>query len=55
MKQQYFNATHSGQTRKVLFESKEANGMISGFTDNYIKVTAASRPEWVNCIVDWAI
>ena len=29
----------AGRTAPVLFESKEKDGMMSGFTDNYIKVT----------------
>lgn len=54
-KQQYFNAQHAGQTRKVLFESAEKNGMMEGYTDNYIKIQTPYREEWVNQLVDWTI
>jgi threonylcarbamoyladenosine tRNA methylthiotransferase MtaB len=55
MKQQYFEQTQAGSTRKVLFESRLSNGMIEGYTDNYIKITTPYRPEWVNQLVDYAI
>ncbi len=54
-KMQYFTAQHSGQTRKVLFESAERNGMMEGYTDNYIKVQTPYRAEWVNQLIDWNI
>jgi threonylcarbamoyladenosine tRNA methylthiotransferase MtaB len=54
-KQQYFNAQHNGQTRKVLFENAEKNGMMEGYTDNYIKIQTPYREEWVNQLVDWII
>jgi threonylcarbamoyladenosine tRNA methylthiotransferase MtaB len=55
MKSQYFNQQHAGETRKVLFEEHEKNGMMEGYTDNYIKVTAPYKEEWVNQIVDWKL
>lgn len=54
-KMQYFTAQHSSQTRKVLFESAEKNGMMDGYTDNYIKVQTPFRGEWVNQLVDWKL
>lgn len=54
-KMQYFAAQHAGQTRKVLFESANKNGMMEGYTDNYIKVQTPFREEWVNRLVDWVI
>ena len=45
---------HTGQTRKVLFE-KSKNEMMEGYTDNYIRITAPLKTEWVNKIVDWRI
>lgn len=54
-KQQYFNSLHAGQTRKVLFESAEKNGIMEGYTDNYIKIQTPYRQEWVNQLVDWTI
>ena len=55
MKMQYFTQQHSGQTRKVLFEGHENKGMMEGYTDNYIKITAPYKNEWVNEIVEWKI
>ena len=54
-KMQYFTSRHIGETRKVLFESQNRNGMIEGFTDNYIKITAPYKKEWENNIVEWKI
>ena len=55
MKQQYFTQQHAGQTRKVLFEGHVKNGMMEGYTDNYIRITAPYKEEWANQIVDWKI
>ncbi len=52
-KMQYFTAQNIGQRRKVLFESADKNGMMEGFSDNYIKVRTPYRAEWVNEIVEW--
>jgi len=52
-KMQYFTEQHSGQMRKVLFENHNKNGMMEGYTDNYIKITTPYRAEWVNEIVEW--
>ena len=54
-KMQYFTSRHIGETRKVLFESQNRIGMIEGFTDNYIKITAPYKKEWENNIVEWKI
>jgi threonylcarbamoyladenosine tRNA methylthiotransferase MtaB len=54
-KMQYFTAQHEGQTRKVLFESANKNGIMEGYTDNYIKVQTPYREEWVNTIMDWKL
>ncbi|MEI2750046.1 MAG: hypothetical protein V9E88_14960 [Ferruginibacter sp.] len=54
-KMQQFTEQHIGQSRKVLFESVNKNGMMEGYTDNYIKITAPYRKEWENTIVDWKI
>lgn len=55
MKMQYFTQQHAGQIRRVLFEGNDKSGMMEGYTDNYIKVTAPYRAEWVNEVVDWRI
>ena len=54
-KMQQFTEAHIGQTRKVLFEGANKNGMMEGFSDNYIKVTSPFKVEWENEIVDWVI
>jgi len=54
-KLQYFTAQHSGETRKVLFENFEKNGMMEGYTDNYIRISAAYKNEWANQVVDWTL
>jgi len=55
MKMQYFIGQHVGQTKKVLFENNDKNGMMEGYTDNYIRITTPYRQEWVNEIVEWKI
>lgn len=55
MKMRYFTEQHTGQTRKVLFEGHSKNGMMEGYTDNYIRITTPHKAEWVNSIVDWKI
>jgi threonylcarbamoyladenosine tRNA methylthiotransferase MtaB len=55
MKMQYFSEQHTGQVRKVLFESSNKNGVMEGFTDNYIRVATPHKAEWENEIVDWKI
>ena len=55
MKMQYFIGQHVGQSRKVLFENNDKNGMMEGYTDNYIRITTPYRQEWVNEIVEWKI
>lgn len=55
MKMQHFTEQHIDQTRKVLFEGSEKNGMMEGYSDNYIRITAPHKEEWVNQIVDWKI
>lgn len=50
-----FVRSQKGRTAPVLFESKEKNDTMSGFTDNYIKVTAPYRKEWVGKIIDYTI
>jgi threonylcarbamoyladenosine tRNA methylthiotransferase MtaB len=54
-KLQYFTSQHSGETRKVLFENYEKNGMMEGYTDNYIRITAPFKAEWTNQVMDWEL
>jgi threonylcarbamoyladenosine tRNA methylthiotransferase MtaB len=55
MKMQYFTECHRGQSRKVLFESHSKNGMMEGYTDNYIRIAAPYHEEWTNRVLDWKI
>ncbi len=55
MKTQYFAEQHRGQVRKLLFEGHPKNGMMEGYTDNYIRIATPFRVEWANQIVDWTI
>jgi len=55
MKLQYFTQLHAGQTRTVLFEGHNKEGMMEGYTDNYIRIQTPYRPEWANRIVDWKL
>ena len=54
-KSEAFRQQHEGATRKVLFERHPKDGMMDGYTDNYIKVTSPYREEWVNQVIDWAL
>ena len=48
-KRRAFYERHLGQTRTVLFEAAESpEGTMSGFTDNYLKVSIPYRAELVN-------
>jgi len=54
-KMQYFTEQHHGTMRDVLFEHAGKNGIMEGYTDNYIKVQTPYRREWVNNIVAWEL
>ena len=55
MKMQYFTRQHEGQVRKVLFEGHEKNGMMEGYTDNYIRISTPFQQKLANEVVDWTI
>ncbi len=54
-KMQAFTREHAGSNRKVLFECTNKQGMLEGYTDNYIKVMAAPKAEWENEIIEWTL
>lgn len=54
-KMQYFRATQEGKTRTVLFEQENKNGLIEGYTDNYIRISTPFRDDLVNKETDWLI
>jgi len=49
-KRQYFYRQFQGQFRKVLFENHKNSELMTGFTDNYIKVEAPFQEEMINKI-----
>ena len=55
MKLQYFTQQHTGQQRKVLFEIFNKDGMMEGYTDNYLRVATPYRKEWANEVIDWTV
>lgn len=54
-KMQEFTAKHIGQKRKILFEGITKNGMMEGYSDNYIKISIPYHAAWENKIIDWVI
>jgi threonylcarbamoyladenosine tRNA methylthiotransferase MtaB len=54
-KMQYFKASQEGSKRLVLFEQENKNGMMEGYTDNYIRISTPFREEWVNHEIEWEI
>ncbi len=50
-----FTMQHAGTKRKVLFEGKDKNGSMEGYSDNYIRVSAMYNPLMENSIVEWTI
>ena len=55
LKMQLFTQQHTGEKRKVLFEAFEKNGMMEGYTDNYIRISIPYRKEWTNQVIEWRI
>jgi threonylcarbamoyladenosine tRNA methylthiotransferase MtaB len=54
-KSQYFKASQLNKKRPVLFENENRNGLIEGYTDNYIRISTPYREEFANQIIDWVI
>ncbi|NBA84282.1 tRNA (N(6)-L-threonylcarbamoyladenosine(37)-C(2))-methylthiotransferase MtaB [Emticicia sp. CRIBPO] len=47
-KRRFFYEQQTGKTFHVLFEEDVENGMMSGFTENYVRVTAKYDPMLIN-------
>jgi threonylcarbamoyladenosine tRNA methylthiotransferase MtaB len=47
-KRRNFYEQHLGKTQEVLFEADSKEGIMNGFTRNYIKVSAKYDPVLVN-------
>lgn len=54
-KMSYFTQQHAGTHRAVLFEAATKNGLMEGYTDNYIKVQVPYQEAWVNQIINWQL
>jgi threonylcarbamoyladenosine tRNA methylthiotransferase MtaB len=54
-KLQYFTEQQRGASRKVLFEHANKNGMMEGYTDNYIRMQVPYQQQLVNSIVEWTV
>ena len=50
MKRRTFYAEHVGSARPVLFEHHKKTGLMSGFTDNYVKIEMPLEAELLNTI-----
>jgi threonylcarbamoyladenosine tRNA methylthiotransferase MtaB len=55
VKTKQFTSQFHDTIRPVLFEKADHEGMMEGYTDNYIRVQTPYRKEWINSIVDWKI
>ena len=54
-KMQYFTAQHQGSTLNVLFEYAAKNGIVEGFSDNYIKVQTMYDEAILNKVLEWKL
>lgn len=43
---------HLGETRPVLLEKSKVDGILQGFTDNYVRVRFPAEDSWVNHLVE---
>ncbi|MCC6289852.1 MAG: tRNA (N(6)-L-threonylcarbamoyladenosine(37)-C(2))-methylthiotransferase MtaB [Chitinophagaceae bacterium] len=55
MKMQHFTSLYAGEKRPVLFEAFNKNGMMEGYTDNYIRIAAPYQQALTDCITYWTI
>jgi threonylcarbamoyladenosine tRNA methylthiotransferase MtaB len=51
-KKMAFTEPHLGSVRKVLFENTKKDDVMSGFTDNYIKVSLPKDENMINTVAD---
>ncbi|MGM9749154.1 MAG: TRAM domain-containing protein, partial [Candidatus Cryptobacteroides sp.] len=50
-----FCESHKGMSAKVLFESTDREGMMQGYTENYIRVSVPYNPELIGKIAEITI
>ncbi|MBC8034856.1 MAG: tRNA (N(6)-L-threonylcarbamoyladenosine(37)-C(2))-methylthiotransferase MtaB [Chitinophagaceae bacterium] len=55
IKMQQFIERHKDETRKVLFEKSGKDGIMEGYTDNYIKISIPYNEAYRNQVIDWKI
>lgn len=55
IKTKQFTAAFYDTTRPVLFEKADHEGMMEGYTDNYIRVQTPYRKDWINSVIAWKI
>jgi threonylcarbamoyladenosine tRNA methylthiotransferase MtaB len=48
----HFRNQFENTTRKVLFESENKNGMMEGYSDNYLRISLPFDENKINQIVD---
>lgn len=51
-KRRFFYTQNINQKRNVLFETENKEGLIEGFTDNYIKVQTTHNPDLINTLTE---
>jgi threonylcarbamoyladenosine tRNA methylthiotransferase MtaB len=54
-KMNFFQEQFIGSNRKVLFEHENKNGLIEGYTDNYLRISAPFNEMLINSIVEQKI
>lgn len=54
-KMQAFTAQFAGAMRPVLWERAPHDGLMEGYTDNYIRAQTPYRSEWANSVMDWRV
>ncbi|NDF97610.1 MAG: tRNA (N(6)-L-threonylcarbamoyladenosine(37)-C(2))-methylthiotransferase MtaB [Chitinophagia bacterium] len=55
VKTKQFTAQFHDTIRPVLFEKADHEGMMEGYTDNYIRVQTPYRKEWINFLTTFAL
>ncbi|MEM6771848.1 MAG: MiaB/RimO family radical SAM methylthiotransferase, partial [Bacteroidota bacterium] len=45
-------ARYLGETRPVLLEKSKVDGVLQGFTDNYVRISFPAEDSWVNHLVE---
>jgi threonylcarbamoyladenosine tRNA methylthiotransferase MtaB len=54
-KMNYFTEQQQGNTRPVLFEHAEKNGLMEGYSDNYIRVSMPYNENAINSIIPYTL